>query len=107
DRYFHSFGTMPLKTWVADFQHFWLEAWARGEAAPIGEYYLEHEGARQQRFTLGGEPALNYAYHLGAGLYARFLRQIAENEGVMRREGKIASVELEGESGDIAVLVME
>ena len=107
DRYFHSFGTMPLKTWVADFQHFWLEARARGEAGPIGEYYLEHEAARQHRFALGGEPALNYAYHLDAGLYARFLRQIAENEGVTRREGKIADVELDGESGDIAGLVME
>ena len=48
DRYLHSFGTMPLKTWVADFQHFWLEARARGEAGEIGEYYLEHEAARLQ-----------------------------------------------------------
>ena len=107
DRYLHSFGTMPLKTWVADFQHFWLEAKASGEAGPIGEYYLEHEAARQQRFTLGGDPALNYAFHLDAGLYARFLRQIAENEGVARREGKIGSVELHGETGNIAALVME
>jgi len=107
DRYIHSFGTAPLRTWVADFQHFWLEANARGEAGPIGEYYLEHEAARGHCFTLEGEPALNYAYHLDAGLYARFLRQIAENDGVTRREGKIGSVELHGETGDIAALVME
>jgi len=107
DRYIHSFGTASLRTWVADFQHFWLEARARGEAAPIGEYYPEHEAAREHRFTLQGEPALNYAYHLDAGLYARFLRGIAETDGVTRREGKIAEVELDGESGDVAALVME
>jgi tryptophan halogenase len=107
DRYIHSFGTAPLRTWVADFQHFWLEADARGEAAPIGAYYLEHEAAREHRFTLEGEPQLNHAYHLDAGLYARFLRRIAETDGVTRREGKIAEVELEGESGDVAALVME
>ena len=107
DRYIHSFGAAPLRTWVAEFQHFWLEANARGEAAPIGEYYPEHQAALAHRFTLQGEPPLNYAYHLDAGLYARFLRGIAETDGVTRREGKIAEVELDGESGDVAALVME
>jgi tryptophan halogenase len=106
DRYIHSFGTAPLRTWVAEFQHFWLEANARGEAAPIGEYYPEHEAAREHRFTLHGEPPLNHAYHLDAGLYARFLRRIAEADGVTRREGKIADVALDMETGDVATLVM-
>jgi len=107
DRYLHSFGTMPLKTWVADLQHFWLEARARGEAGEIGEYYLEHEAARLHRMDLGGEPRLNYAYHVDASLYARFLRRIAETDGAKRVEGKIARVERDGESGDIVALVME
>lgn len=107
DRYIHSFGSAPLRTWVADFQHFWLEARSRSAAGPIGEYYLEHEAARGHRFTLDGEPGLNFAYHLDAGLYARFLRAIAETDGVTRREGKIAGVALHGESGDIAALEMD
>ncbi len=107
DRYIHSFGTAPLRTWVAEFQHFWLEANARGEAAPIGAYYPEHEAVLANRFTLEGDPPLNYAYHLDAGLYARFLRGIAEADGVTRREGRIASVELDGESGDVAALLMD
>jgi tryptophan halogenase len=36
DRYIHSFGIMGTKTWVADFQHFWLEARAQGPVEPIG-----------------------------------------------------------------------
>ena len=36
--------------------------------------------------------------------YAAFLRNFAENHGVRRVEGKIDSVELDGESGDISCL---
>lgn len=107
DRYIHSFGTMPLRTWTTDFQHFWLEARSRGEAEEIGAYYLEHEAARLHKMDLSGPQKPNYAYHLDASLYARFLRRIAENDGCVRREGKIARVERHGESGDIAALVME
>ncbi len=107
DRYIHSFGAMPLRTWMAEFQHFWLEARARGEAGEIGDYYLEHEAARLHRMDLAGDPKLNYAYHVDASLYARFLRRIAETDGAVRKEGKIAWVERDGESGNIAALVME
>jgi len=107
DRYFHSFGTMGMKTWVAEFQHFWLEANARGEAGPIGSYSLEHEAAQAGRFGKDKDNRLSYAYHLDAGLYAQFLRQVAEADGARRIEGKIASVEQHGESGDVAALLLE
>jgi tryptophan 7-halogenase len=107
DRYIHSFGTMGMKTWVAEFQHFWLQARSEGETAPIGSHCLEHEAAEAGRFAKDSGQPLNYAYHLDAGLYARFLRRIAETEGATRIEGKIARVEQVGESGDIAALVLE
>ena len=50
---------------------------------------------------------MNYAYQLDATLYAKFLRRMAEGDGAVRREGKIAEVELDGESGDIAALLLE
>lgn len=104
DRYIHSFGTMGMKTWVAEFQHFWLEAQTRGEAGPIGSYCLEHEAAEAGRFSREGT---NYAYHLDAGLYARFLRRIAEGEGARRVEGTITRVEQDGESGDVQALALD
>jgi tryptophan halogenase len=107
DHYYHSFGTMPLRNWVADFQHFWLQARAEGYGGELGDYYAELKAGLAGRFALGGNPPLNYAYHLDAGLYARFLRRIAENDGCRRVEGKIAKVEQHGESGDIAALVLE
>jgi tryptophan halogenase len=107
DRYFHTFGVMGMSTWVAEFQHFWLEARSRGPVEPIGAYSLEHEAAVQGRFANGGASSLNYAYHLDSGLYARFLRRIAETDGARRIESKIAHVEQDGESGDVTALVLE
>lgn len=40
----------------------------------FGDYCLETVASRVDRFALHGEPAVNYAYHLDAALYAKFLR---------------------------------
>ena len=107
DSYFHSFGTFPLRNWVADFQHFWLEGQEEGIDAPIGSYCLEHEAALAGRFATGGAPPLSYAYHLDAGRYAAFLRAVAERDGARRIEGKIAQVRRDPQTGDITALQLE
>lgn len=107
ERYFHSFGTVGRGTWVADFQHMWLEARAMGVAGDIGEYSLETQAAMAMKFAAGGDAGLNYAYHLDATAYGQFLRRFAQPLGVERIEGKIRSVKLDPESGDIAALDME
>lgn len=106
DSYFHPFGTVGRSVRLADFQHFWLEARQRGIASDYADYSLEATAARAQRFALGGDPALAYAYHLDATTYARFLRSRAEPAGVKRIEGRIEQVERDGETGDIAALVL-
>ena len=107
DRYLHSFGTFALQNWVADFQHFWLEARHAGNDAPIGAFCLEHEAALAGRFSNEGKPPLSYAYHLDAGRYGTFLRTIAENNGAQRVEGRIADVRHQPETGHIAALVLQ
>ncbi len=107
DHYIHSFGTMGQSTWMGDFQHFWLQAREEGYAGDIGDYCLELQAAKANAFTADPKVGLNYAYHLDASLYAKFLRRIGETDGVRRVEGKIARVEQDGESGDITALVME
>jgi len=104
DRYIHSFGTAPVETIAAGFQHFWLEAQSRGEPHPLADYYPEYLAAEQGRFGKDGKQPLNYAYHLDATLYAQFLRRIAETDGVRRIEGRIEGVERSGQTGDIAAL---
>jgi tryptophan halogenase len=107
DRYIHSFGTLGRSTWMVDFHHFWLRARDLGIAAELGEYCLEHGAAAAGRFGPSQQAPLNYAYHLDAGLYGRYLRDLAEAAGVRRVEGKIAEVRQNGESGDIEALVLE
>ncbi|PTS83179.1 tryptophan halogenase [Sphingomonas sp. HMWF008] len=107
DRYFHSFGDVGHATWMGDFQHFWLEAQARGAAAPFGAYCLEHEAGLNERFAAGPQSPLNYAYHFDAATYARFLRGRCEAQGLTRREGRIGRVELNPANGHIAALHLD
>ncbi|WP_337846609.1 tryptophan halogenase family protein [Sphingomonas sp.] len=107
DRYFHSFGYTGKDHWAAGFQHYWLEGRARGHDQSYDDYCLELVAALQSKFAQLPDNKVNYAYQLDSGLYARFLRQMAEADGVTRIEGKIARVELNGETGDIAALELD
>lgn len=107
ERYFHSFGVMGRSTWMADFQHMWLEARAMGVAGPLGDYSLETQAALAGKFRTGGNVPLNYAYHLDATAYGLFLRNFSSRLGVTRIEGRIAEVRRSGESGDIAALALD
>ena len=107
DRYFHSFGLTGKDHWSAGFQHFWLDGLKRGHLQPYEDYCLELKAALESKFAHLPDDRMNYAYQLDSALYAKFLRAMAEADGTRRREGKIGSVELDGESGDIAALVLE
>ncbi|MFT7722368.1 MAG: tryptophan 7-halogenase [Roseateles sp.] len=107
EQYFHGFGTTGRDHWSAGFQHFWLKGMARGLAQPYGAYSPETTAALQNRFAHLPDGALNYAYHLDATRYARYLRGLAEGWGVQRIEGKIAAVHRGGEGGPITALQLE
>lgn len=105
--YFHSFGNTGKDHWTGGFQHFWLTGAKRGLAKPFGEYCLEVVAAEQNKFAQLPDNGLNYAYHLDSGLYAKFLRKIAEKHGVVRKEGRIDAVNLKSESGMIDSVTLE
>lgn len=104
--YFHAFGSVGRSTFVAGFQHFWLEARARGFTGDYGDFSLEAQAAARGRFAIDRDRTLAYAYHLDATAYARFLRGVAEGAGARRIEGRIATVERDTESGAIAALTL-
>ena len=107
DRYIHAFGETGQSTWMGAFHHFWLQAREQGFGGDFGDYCLELRAADAGRFAIGGKaPELSYAYHLDAGRYARYLREIAEQAGARRVEGMIERVEQQGEGGDIVALVL-
>lgn len=105
--YLHSFGFLGKDCWAAGFQHFWLKGHQQGIASEIGDYCPEHLAAREGRFAVLNNQDLNHAYHLDAGLYAKFLRNIAAKHGANRIEGKIAKVNLDNDTGDIQSLLLE
>ncbi|MFC1690261.1 tryptophan halogenase family protein [Pseudomonadota bacterium] len=107
ENYIHSFGETGKDHWTAGFQHFWLKDRARGSGRDYGEYCLELVAAEQNKFAHLPKGGLNYAYHLDATLYAKFLRKFSEGFGVNRVEGKITGVATRSEDGFIESVTLE
>ena len=107
EKYFHSFGLTGRDHWSAGFQHFWLHGLTKGHEWSFDDYCLELKAAYASKFAHLPENRMNYAYQLDATLYAAYLRKLAEADGARRAEGKIAEVQLNGENGHIAALLLE
>ncbi|MYG13977.1 MAG: tryptophan 7-halogenase [Gammaproteobacteria bacterium] len=105
--YIHSFGWTGQDSWAAGFQHFWLKGRKMGISREFGEYCKEWLAAKRNRFAVMAKQGLNYAYHIDASLYARFLRGMAEAHGAVRQEGRIDRVEQDSESGFITGLRLQ
>ncbi len=113
ERYFHPFGVFGVGFDQAPFHQWWLRERLAGEGAPLGDYSMAAALAARGRFEHPSrEPrqvqsTFDYAYHLDAGLFAAFLRQYAEARGVVRTEGRIVDVELDGDGGQVAALRLD
>ena len=113
DAYIHPFGTHGVDMNGFDFHQYWLRARAAGDPHPIDDYSMSAVAAREGRFDLPGTKSnsprahIRYAYHFDATLYARYLRNYAEQRGVRRVEGKVEDVVLAPESGHIDALRLD
>jgi tryptophan halogenase len=105
--YIHSFGVTGRDHWSAGFQHFWLKDRERGSEIPFGDYCLELKAAQANKFAHLPKQGLNYAFHIDASLYAKFLRKFSEGFGARRIEGKIAEVNTRSADGFIESLTLE
>ena len=107
ENYIHSFGVTGHDHWTAGFQHFWLKDRERGSKEEFGNYCLELKAAREGKFAHLPKGGMNYAYHIDATLYAKFLRKFSEGFGVKRVEGKIVQVSTRTEDGFIESLTLD
>ncbi|MEZ0496406.1 tryptophan halogenase family protein [Sphingomonas sp. IW22] len=111
--YLHAFGNVGRDVGLTGFQHLWLRARSLELAGELGDYCLNAVAADAGRMHRGAAltakaiPPLPYAFHFDAALYAAFLRRRAETGGVVRHEGRILSVERDGESGEVRALLLE
>lgn len=106
-RYIHSFGSTGRDHWSAGFQHFWRRGRELGLAGSYDDYCIELQAALEDKFAHPQHYRMNYAYHLDASLYARFLRGMSERNGCRRIEGKIVEVLTDPDSGFITALRLE
>lgn len=114
DSYIHPFGRYGDNFDMVAFNQYWLRLNALNEVAPLEDFSLCALAARMGRFSRAttNDPrsiwsTFSYAFHFDAGLYAKFLRQFAEKQGVTRVEGKITHAEQRSDDGFIQSIVLE
>ena len=112
ERYMHPFGSIGRDFEGVAFHQIWSKFGAKAGVGPIADFSMACVAAKAGKFApTASDPRsplsqLGYAYHFDAGLYARFLRGYAEDNGVIRHEGRIESVEQDGESGFVTAVVL-
>ena len=111
--YHHPFGPYGIDMEAVSFHAYWLKLHALGEEDDLGAYSLNALAARQHKFMRpNGQPnsplgSIAYAFQFDAGLYAKYLREYAEARGIVRQEGKIATVQQHGETGHVTSVTLE
>jgi tryptophan 7-halogenase len=112
--YFHPFGSYGVNMGGLSFHAYFLRMHGRGEAPSIDDFSLQATAGAQAKFMRSIDAGKNsplsdiaYAYHFDATLYARTLRGYAEARGVVRREGRIVDVAVEGERGHVEAVVLQ
>ncbi len=112
ERYFHPFGPHGQDYRGVHFHQFYLREAKRRGLPDIRDWSMSGVAADLGRFARPGPGTpmplaqLTYAFHFDAGLYAQFLRQRAEANGVSRIEGKIVDVALDGANGQVRSLTL-
>jgi tryptophan halogenase len=112
--YFHPFGQYGAEFDSVPFYHHWMHEALEGRInGPIDDFSMCWAMARAGKFTHPSpdrrmiQSTFDYAYHFDAGLYAAYLRRLAEARGVTRVEGKVVDVALRSEDGFIEAVTLD
>lgn len=111
--YIHTFGPIGMPLGFVEFQHYWTRARLNGSLHGLWAYSAEERMCRLNKFNPAEKipntpiPIGAHAYHFDAGLYAAYLRKLAEGQGVKRIEGRIIETSRDGETGDIASVKLD
>ncbi|RYF23500.1 MAG: tryptophan 7-halogenase [Oxalobacteraceae bacterium] len=100
--YLHPFGRFGADIGPLPFHSYWqaLRAFDEPTAGPLTSYSMSAMAAAAGKFrhpspnSRGPLSDISYAFHFDAGLYAKYLRGLAEAGGIVRREGQIVDVGL-------------
>ena len=112
-RYIHPFGHFGINMEGLSFHAFWQRLHQLGLDNDLAAYSLNAMASKANKFmrpiNAGRSPLseIAYAFHFDAGLYAQYLRGLAEQRGVVRREGRITEVHQRAADGFIESVQME
>ena len=113
-RYVHPFGNYGIDMLGIEFQHFWLRGRALGDQSEIDAYSIAAMAGKagKMAWPRPDQPnsplsKLSYAFQFDASRYARFLRKLAEAQGVTRVEGRITEVAQHPETGFVTGVTLE
>jgi tryptophan halogenase len=113
DRYMHGFGPIGRNLATLSFHQYWLRMHQAGKARDLEAYSINRMAALAHRFMRADRASPNspladivHAFHIDAGLYARYLRKLAEKAGVRRTEGRVVDVELRPLDGFVQAVRM-
>jgi tryptophan halogenase len=107
ERYFHPFGEHGQDFRGVAFHQLYLRERKRRALPDLSAWSMSATAASLGRYARPGPDSrlplsqLLHAFHFDASLYARFLRQRAEADGVRRIEGRIVDSALDGTSGNV------
>jgi tryptophan 7-halogenase len=112
-RYFHPFGSYGRAFDIAEVHQYWVYSGGPDSGICFDDLCMAWAMAKSGKFAPPSPDQSNvlstfeYAFHFDAGLYAAFLRKYSEARGVNRHEGKVATVQQNGESGFVESVTME
>lgn len=113
DSYFHPFGDYGYSIEGNDFHSIWLKSRKNGDPRPLHAFSPETIAAMHRKFERSPVdkrddlPPINYAYHMDASQYAKFLRKYSEERGVTRVEGFVEDVALKPEDGFVESVTLK
>ncbi|MDY6922945.1 MAG: tryptophan halogenase family protein [Pseudomonadota bacterium] len=112
--YIHGFGLIGRDLGWLRCHQYWLKMHGLGRASDLADYSINTAAALENKFMRADPKMVDspigqiaHAFHFDAGLYARYLRGLAESRGVRRREGKVAGVALRDEDGFVRSVTMD
>lgn len=111
-RFIHPFGLYGQRANGVDFHHYWMKLRELGDAGELADYSLGVKLAEHHKFV---EPSPNppselsvfdWALHFDAALFAKLMRDYAEQQGITRIDARIETVNLFGD-GAIKSLLLD
>jgi tryptophan halogenase len=111
--YMHPFGSLGLNFEGVEFHQYWLKMNQLGKADDLQAYSFNSTAAKagkmMRSIQANNSPLanINYAFHFDAGLYVKFLKELAEEKGVQHTDAKITHVNLRDKDGFIESVTLD